>query len=1034
MADEYSINAKITADSSGFEKGVNKAQKASKNLSKSVSSMVQGLGKNGLVGALGAVGLAGAGLSVTLGAIVKVAKKVSQTIDECSEAYRKQYQAEVALATAVNNNPYVDGTATKRLKDFASEMQRVSDVGDEELLPMMAQLIATGRTEEETMQIMSVALDMSASGAMSLDTAITQLNATLNGNVGRLGQQNSELKDLTEEELKQGKAVEILGAKYKGLAQTTADSQKQLKNAIGDLKENLGKVFETALAPMRRYFTEVITNLNNSIQKSRELKGAMKEVFGGEGVNLEASTDSLNIAFSEILHKQQEVTKNYRQYIQLYGKYIDQTTDETVLSYKQQIEELNAQMKAISEELNRRRQETEEEKKKLAQAKADEERQKELEELAKLNAEKQTLQKEWEDKLFNIRIENLEKTRSRELDNEELTQEQRLAINDFYGSQILAMKIKQLEEERNEILKDEKLTEEARVAVSRYYENKITQAKQTEADKALAIKKKENKEEEKEDKKRFSDFVKMAMEATKKVAETFKNVAKKIGSTMKNVLSGIGNIFGKALDIFKFNPDDALVSLLKIEDSILTFFVETLPKLPAFFASAIQSIMVLLNNLVSIIDWEGIQKMLDTMIDAFIQNAPTIVDNILDIVINIVQTVLNALIHFVEAGGWKMILNMLLTIQKRVEQFFTDNIDSIADTIESMLPDLMQFISESIVSASRTLGKLAPKIIPLIADLINTIIEAITSDEVLDSFFEALEGLVDGLVQAIMKLLQKAVPKLVSFGTKLATNPQTLLKMTVAIIKGLISAFAKTDWKQVVKDIFTAFIDGVKNLFGIHSPSTLFEEFGEYMIEGLILGIQGMADALNSVLQPIYNLVVNIFGQIGNIITSSISVSFSGLTSLLGGINSGIAQITNSVANLINSLANLIDKANQAVSALNPLSGGSSGGGGSTATRVGLAIATGGLSELPHLFGFANGTQNVPKGLSIVGEAGPELVKFNGGEQVLNNQNTNKALENMGGKTNNFNVTFNNLQDTTAFNMMQQLKAYNRQMAINGVI
>ena len=84
--------------------------------------------------------------------------------------------------------------------------------------------------------------------------------------------------------------------------------------------------------------------------------------------------------------------------------------------------------------------------------------------------------------------------------------------------------------------------------------------------------------------------------------------------------------------------------------------------------------------------------------------------------------------------------------------------------------------------------------------------------------------------------------------------------------------------------------------------------------------------------------------------------------------------------------------------------------------------------------GYATGTNNASSGLHIVGEAGPELVKFRGGEQVLNNHNTNKALAEAGGKTNNFNVTFNNMQDTSAFAMMQQLKQYNRQMAINGVI
>jgi len=51
----------------------------------------------------------------------------------------------------------------------------------------------------------------------------------------------------------------------------------------------------------------------------------------------------------------------------------------------------------------------------------------------------------------------------------------------------------------------------------------------------------------------------------------------------------------------------------------------------------------------------------------------------------------------------------------------------------------------------------------------------------------------------------------------------------------------------------------------------------------------------------------------------------------------------------------------------------------------------------------------------------------------MNNKATNRALQNAGA-TNNFNVTFNNTQDTTAFAMLNQLKQYNRQMAINGVI
>jgi hypothetical protein len=92
-------------------------------------------------------------------------------------------------------------------------------------------------------------------------------------------------------------------------------------------------------------------------------------------------------------------------------------------------------------------------------------------------------------------------------------------------------------------------------------------------------------------------------------------------------------------------------------------------------------------------------------------------------------------------------------------------------------------------------------------------------------------------------------------------------------------------------------------------------------------------------------------------------------------------------------------------------------------------------SVLDNVFsGYASGTENATRGLHIVGESGPELVAFNGGERVYNNAETMRMLNGASSGGNSFNVTFNNLQDTSAFAMINQLKQYNREMAINGVL
>lgn len=109
---------------------------------------------------------------------------------------------------------------------------------------MMAQLASAGRTQEEIQKIMSAALDVSASGMMSLDSAVTALNKTYSGSVGLLGNQIDGLKGLTTEQLKNGDAVDIVAAKYKGMAEETAKvtgSYEQMKNAQGDYLEVVGK-------------------------------------------------------------------------------------------------------------------------------------------------------------------------------------------------------------------------------------------------------------------------------------------------------------------------------------------------------------------------------------------------------------------------------------------------------------------------------------------------------------------------------------------------------------------------------------------------------------------------------------------------------------------------------------------------------------------------------------------------------------------------------------------------------------------------
>ena len=284
---------KITSDTKEAENGLDKVSAKINQFSNSNKQSLGSLQRfnNSIVSATKSFGAVGVAVGATVGAI----KKVNEVIKETTDLYKVQATAERQLEVAAKNNPYLNGTSVVQLKAFAGELQSISTIGDEQLLPLMAQLASAGRTQAEIQDIMSAALDVSASGMMSLDAAVTALNKTYSGTAGQLGNQITAIKTLTKEELQSGKAVEIIANQFKGMAKETAEltgTSEQLKNAIGDYKELLGETFEGAFAPMRKWFTEVITKHNNAKKAAREHKKAVKDVYDENGEIKEDAQES----------------------------------------------------------------------------------------------------------------------------------------------------------------------------------------------------------------------------------------------------------------------------------------------------------------------------------------------------------------------------------------------------------------------------------------------------------------------------------------------------------------------------------------------------------------------------------------------------------------------------------------------------------------------------------------------------------------------------------------------------------------------
>ena len=85
--------------------------------------------------------------------------------------------------------------------------------------------------------------------------------------------------------------------------------------------------------------------------------------------------------------------------------------------------------------------------------------------------------------------------------------------------------------------------------------------------------------------------------------------------------------------------------------------------------------------------------------------------------------------------------------------------------------------------------------------------------------------------------------------------------VVLGILKGIVDGLIGIG-QWIIDNIFTPFIDGFKQAFGISSPSTVMEEMGRYIIEGLLNGIKSLVEKVTEIWNNMKNTAITIFNNI----------------------------------------------------------------------------------------------------------------------------------------------------------------------------
>lgn len=118
------------------------------------------------------------------------------------------------------------------------------------------------------------------------------------------------------------------------------------------------------------------------------------------------------------------------------------------------------------------------------------------------------------------------------------------------------------------------------------------------------------------------------------------------------------------------------------------------------------------------------------------------------------------------------------------------------------------------------------------------------------SFFKMLGSALAAAVSFIAGFVQGIWEDITGYFSKYLTNDDGTKKCGLDWVAGLLEGIwdgIKNIGKWIKENVFDPFIEGFKECFGIHSPSTVMKEMGGYVVEGFLQGLNKFSEIAGKV-------------------------------------------------------------------------------------------------------------------------------------------------------------------------------------------
>lgn len=277
-------------------------------------------------------------------------------------------------------------------------------------------------------------------------------------------------------------------------------------------------------------------------------------------------------------------------------------------------------------------------------------------------------------------------------------------------------------------------------------------------------------------------------------------------------------------------------SLPAVFESILPVIGELLPQLlnvaTELFQQVLSTILEILPELIPV----AVAAVM-TIVDTLIENLPLIIDGAIQLILALANGIIEALPELIPA-----VIDAVLTITEAL----IDNIDMLIDAGIALTIGLAEGLIEAL-----------PRLIEKIPVIIEKLVIALANNapKIMEAGIKLTVMLGEGLIKAIPQLVRQLPKIITSIVTGLRAGLSSMATVGFDLVKGIWSGISDaTGWiMDKIKGFGKAITNGIKSIFGIHSPSTVFrDEVGKNLALGLG---EGFTDEMSSITKDMNNAI-----------------------------------------------------------------------------------------------------------------------------------------------------------------------------------